>query len=84
MQSILVFKTVNLILIITKYYIYFKGGMGMPQGNMPGQMQLPPGPNMSGGPGSNQIPGLMQNSTLTASLQNQSQTNLGDLLAILI
>jgi hypothetical protein len=52
--------------------------MGMPQGNMPGQMQLPPGPNMPSGPGSNQIPGLMQNSTLTASLQNQSQTNLGN------
>lgn len=54
--------------------------MGMPQGNMPGQMQLPLVPNMPGGPGPNQMPGIMQNSALTASLQNQSQTNLGNLL----
>lgn len=53
--------------------------MGMPQNNMPGQMQLPPGPNMPGGPGSNQMPGLMQNSALTASLQNQPQSNLGNI-----
>lgn len=51
--------------------------MGMPQNSMPGQMQLPPGPNMPGGPGSNQMPGLMPNSALTASLQNQPQSNLG-------
>lgn len=54
--------------------------MGMPQGNMPGQMQLPPGPNMPGGPGSIQMPGLMPNSALTASLQNQPQANLGNWL----
>lgn len=53
--------------------------MGMPQNNMPGQMQLPPGPNMPGGPGSNQMPGLMPNSALTASLQNQPQSNLGNI-----
>lgn len=53
--------------------------MGMPQGNMTGQMQLPPGPNMPGGPGSNQMPpGLMPNSALTSSLQNQPQSNLGN------
>lgn len=60
------------------FIIYFKGGMGMPQGNIPGQMQLSPGPNMPGGPGSNQMPGLMPNSALTASLQNQPQANLGN------
>lgn len=54
----------------------FKGGMVMPQGNMSGQMQLSPGPNMPGGPGSNQMPGL--GNALTASLQNQQpQSNLG-------
>lgn len=53
--------------------------MGMSQGNMPGQMQLPPGPNMPGGPGSNQMPGIMPNNPLTASLQTQSQSNLGNL-----
>lgn len=50
--------------------------MGMPQGNMSAQMQLSPGPNMPGGPGSNQMPGL--GNALTASLQNQQpQSNLG-------
>lgn len=53
--------------------------MGMPQGNMTGQMQLTPGPNMPGGPVPNQMPpGLMPNSALTASLQNQPQSNLGN------
>lgn len=51
----------------------------MPQGNMTGQMQLPP-PNMPGGPGSIQMPGLMPNSALTSSLQNQPPSNLGDYL----
>lgn len=51
--------------------------MGMPQGAMPGPMQLPPGPNMPGGPGPNQMPGLMPNNALTASLQSQSPSNLG-------
>jgi len=51
--------------------------MGMPQGNMPGQLQLPPVPNMPGGPGPNQMSGLMPNSALTASLQSQPQSNLG-------
>jgi hypothetical protein len=51
--------------------------MVMPQNNMPGQLQLPPGPNMPGGPGPNQMPGLMPNSALTASLQSQPQSNLG-------
>jgi len=52
--------------------------MGMPQGNMPGQMQLPSGPNMSGGPGPNQMPGLIPSNALTASLQSQPQANLGN------
>lgn len=51
--------------------------MGIPQGAMPGPMQLPPGPNMPGGPGPNQMPGLMPNNALTASLQSQSPSNLG-------
>lgn len=46
--------------------------MGMSQ-----PMQLSPGPNMAG-PGPNQMPGLMPNSALTASLQNQPQANLGN------
>lgn len=49
--------------------------MGMPQGPMSGPMT--PGSNMPGGPGPNQMPGLMPNNALTASLQNQSQSNLG-------
>lgn len=52
--------------------------MGMSQNNMPGQMQLPPGPNMPGGPGPNQMPGLMPTNALAASLQNQPQPNLGN------
>lgn len=50
--------------------------MGMSQGNMPSQMQLLSGPNMSVGPGPNQM--LMPGSALTASLQSQPQANLGN------
>jgi len=70
-------KKINLLYYYLELF-YFKGGMGIPQGNMPGQMQLPPGPNMPGGPGSIQMPGLMPNSVLTASLQSQPQSNLGN------
>lgn len=50
----------------------------MNQGGMSNQMQLSPGNSMPNVQvGSNQMSGLIPNNTLAATLQNQSQSNLG-------